>query len=120
MSETAVKSEVLGEPKSHEMTINPKVGGTSVRLYYGPYGSGQYDTKSAEIKTEVRVRYDEGAKRFTITSRNPPQNVGSFYVTIIEAPEQPEIVGENGWLHYHTKKINGKWEHTWATVQTAR
>ncbi len=113
------ETNVLDRPevKPQFMTVKPQEGGSPIMLYTANYSSGVLAHDVASIESPVKVSY-ASAPIYVGVRREKGQLVGSYYVSIVDAPGQPELVGKVGWLYrLEQKKGNGEVEKQWSTAK---
>lgn len=101
MSEGKIQEQ--DTPKVMVLEISPEEG-SSVQMYTADYGNPSAEAHSSHLITsDVEVAY--GTRPTFVTSKDGVI-ISSYYVEIIKAPDQPDLVGIRGWLHRYKDRKN--------------
>ncbi len=101
-------------PVPHFMTIKPDEGEDAVNLYTADWGLIQYARPDGKITSQILAITERGGLKI---KRNGGITIYSSYITIKEAPDQPELVGKTTWVYRKEHKDqNGETKRSWLNV----
>lgn len=119
MTEAAVASKPDEVQKPSFMTVQPQEKGLPVMLYTANYGGSVVPFDAASIESSVKVSYNSPPIYVSVKGEKN-RSVGSYYVRIVEAPGQPELIGKSGWLHRFEERDKDEVGKQWSTSKYSR